>query len=267
MDKQKKILIVGLGLLGGSYAMGLSKKGWQVSAIDRDEFALAYAKEKGIIDEGASRDFEPLVEKADRIVFALYPAAFVEWVRTYKHLFRPGLIFTDVSGVKQGVVEPIQAMLPEGVEFIASHPMAGREVSGVQNATDAMFAPANFIITPTDKNTPAGLAFVRVLAETLGFGYVSQLTHAIAVSLMCASDNAHLAEYTGDSFRDLTRIARINETMWSELFLENREILTAEIDQFTATLQTLKTHLLDGDRAALEEMFITSTRRRAAFDK
>lgn len=282
MDKQKKILIVGLGLLGGSYAMGLSKKGWQVSAIDRDEFALAYAKEKGIIDEGASRDFEPLVETADRIVFALYPAAFVEWVRTYKHLFRPGLIFTDVSGVKQGVVEPIQAMLPEGVEFIASHPMAGREVSGVQNATDAMFAPANFIITPTDKNTPAGLAFARVLAETLGFahictlspeahdrmiGYVSQLTHAIAVSLMCASDNAHLAEYTGDSFRDLTRIARINETMWSELFLENREILAAEIDQFTATLQTLKAHLLDGDRAALEEMFITSTRRRAAFDK
>ena len=98
-------------------------------------------------------------------------------------------------------------------------------------------------------------------------GYVSQLTHAIAVSLMCASDNAHLAEYTGDSFRDLTRIARINETMWSELFLENREILAAEIDQFTATLQTLKSHLLDGDRAALEEMFVTSTRRRAAFDK
>lgn len=282
MDKQKKILIVGLGLLGGSYAMGLSKKGWQVSAIDRDEFALAYAKEKGIIHEGASRDFEPLVQAAERIVFALYPAAFAEWVQTYGHLFRPGLIFTDVSGVKQGVVEPIQAMLPEGVEFIASHPMAGREVSGVQNATDAMFAPANFIITPTAKNTPAGLAFARVLAETLGFahictlspeahdrmiGYVSQLTHAIAVSLMCASDNAHLAEYTGDSFRDLTRIARINETMWSELFLENREILAAEIDQFTATLQTLKAHLLNGDRAALEEMFITSTRRRAAFDK
>ena len=282
MDKKKEILIVGLGLLGGSYAMGLSKRGWRVSAIDRDEFALAYAREKGIIDEGASRDFEPLVERAGRIVFALYPAAFVEWVRTYKHLFRPGLIFTNVSGVKQGVVEPIQAMLPDGVEFIASHPMAGREVSGVQNATDAMFAPANFIITPTDKNTPAGLAFARVLAETLGFahictlspeahdrmiGYVSQLTHAIAVSLMCASDNAHLAEYTGDSFRDLTRIARINETMWSELFLENREILAAEIDQFTATLQTLKSHLLDGDRAALEEMFVTSTRRRAAFDK
>ena len=282
MGEQKKILIVGLGLLGGSYAMGLSKKGWQVSAIDRDEFALAYAKEKGLICEGASCDFEPLVEKADRIVFALYPAAFVAWVQTYKHLFRPGLIFTDVSGVKQGVVEPIQAMLPEGVEFIASHPMAGREVSGVQNATDAMFAPANFIITPTAKNTPAGLAFARVLAETLGFahictlspeahdrmiGYVSQLTHAIAVSLMCASDNAHLAEYTGDSFRDLTRIARINETMWSELFLENRQLLSAEIDQFIATLQTLKGHLLNGDRAALEEMFITSTQRRAAFDR
>lgn len=282
MSKQKKILIVGLGLLGGSYAMGLSKKGWQVQAIDRDEYALAYAKEKGIIDQGVSRDFEEMVAAADRMVFALYPAAFVKWVEQYKHLLRPGLIFTDVSGVKCGVVEPIQAMLPEGVEFIASHPMAGREVSGVQNATDAIFAPANFIITPTEKNTPAGLAFARVLAEELGFahicqlscaehdrmiGYVSQLTHAIAVSLMCASDNTHLAEYTGDSFRDLTRIARINERMWSELFLENRQVLIEEIDQFTAALQGMKEKLIQGDRAGLEEMFITSTRRRQAFDR
>ena len=282
MSKQKKILIVGLGLLGGSYAMGLSKKGWQVQAIDLDEYALAYAKEKGIIDQGASRDFEEMVAAADRMVFALYPAAFVKWVEQYKHLFRPGLIFTDVSGVKCGVVEPIQAMLPEGVEFIASHPMAGREVSGVQNATDAIFAPANFIITPTEKNTPAGLAFARVLAEELGFahicqlscaehdrmiGYVSQLTHAIAVSLMCAPGAEQFADYTGDSFRDLTRIARINETMWAELFLWNRENLIDEIDGFTARLQALKGYLQQGDRAALEEMFRQSTRARAAFDK
>jgi len=144
------------------------------------------------------------------------------------------------------------------------------------------FAPANFIITPTDKNTPEAIRWCTELAGVLGFarittltpaehdrmiGYVSQLCHAIAVSLMCANDNSALCEYTGDSFRDLTRIARINETMWSELFLWNRENLIAEIDQFDEALGQLRQALAGGDRAGLEEMFRLSTRRRAAFDK
>ncbi len=278
----KKVLIVGLGLLGGSYAMGLSQKGWQVDAIDTDAYAIAYAKERGIIENGASENFEHLVQSATRIVFALYPNAFVDWVKQYGHLFQKGLIFTDVSGVKGSIVQPIQAMLPPEVEFIPSHPMAGREVSGVQNANTEMFRPANFIITPTQKNTPAGIAFAQVLAEDLGFahicrlsieehdkmiGYVSQLTHAIAVSLMCASDRTDLAEYTGDSFRDLTRIARINETMWSELFLENREVLLKEIDAFSDTLGRLREQLQQQNGEGLKEMFRTSTARRSAFDK
>jgi len=98
-------------------------------------------------------------------------------------------------------------------------------------------------------------------------GYVSQLCHAIAVSLMCANDNTSLCEYTGDSFRDLTRIARINDKMWAELFLWNRENLISEIDQFDAALGALRNALVAGDREKLEEMFRLSTRRRAAFDK
>lgn len=98
-------------------------------------------------------------------------------------------------------------------------------------------------------------------------GYVSQLCHAIAVSLMCANDNTSLCEYTGDSFRDLTRIARINETMWSELFLWNKENLIAEIDQFDEALHQMRSALEAGDREGLEEMFRLSTQRRAAFDK
>ena len=160
--------------------------------------------------------------------------------------------------------------------------MAGRETSSVEHAASVDFAPANFIITPTEKNTPEGIAWARALAETLGFshictltpaehdhmiGYVSQLCHAIAVSLMCASDNASLAEYTGDSFRDLTRIARINDKMWAELFLWNRGNLIGEIDQFDAALQSLKQALVSGDREGLEAMFRLSTERRAAFDK
>ena len=176
----------------------------------------------------------------------------------------------------------MQALCPAGVEFIASHPMAGRETSSVEHAAEVNFAPANFIITPTEKNTPAGIRWARELAEVLGFkhictltvqehdrmiGYVSQLCHAIAVSLMCANDNTSLCEYTGDSFRDLTRIARINDKMWAELFLWNKQNLISEIDQFDSALQEMRAALVADDRDKLEQMFRLSTQRRAAFDK
>ncbi len=98
-------------------------------------------------------------------------------------------------------------------------------------------------------------------------GFVSQLTHAIAVSLMTCNDDENLQDYTGDSFRDLTRIARINEKMWSELFLLNRQELISQIDSFTAELLRMRGMLERQDRAALEEMFIRSTQRRALFDR
>ena len=176
----------------------------------------------------------------------------------------------------------VQALCPAGVEFIASHPMAGRETSSVEHAAEVNFAPANFIITPTEKNTPEAIQWAKDLAEVLGFhhictltvqehdkmiGYVSQLCHAIAVSLMCANDNTSLCEYTGDSFRDLTRIARINDKMWAELFLWNKQNLISEIDQFDAALQEMRSALVADDRDKLEQMFRLSTQRRAAFDK
>ena len=160
--------------------------------------------------------------------------------------------------------------------------MAGRETSGVAHSAEVNFAPANFIITPTEKNTPEAIEWCRTLAHTLGFarisvlspaehdhmiGYVSQLCHAIAVSLMCASDNAELAKYTGDSFRDLTRIARINDKMWAELFLWNKDNLISEIDMFSDALATMRQKLVDDDREGLEKMFRLSTERRKAFDK
>ena len=282
LDKTKRYLVVGLGLLGGKYALELTKAGFHVDGINRSEGHLQYALDQGYIASGKTHDFEDLVQEADHIIFGLYPTALIQWFKTYGALLKPGCIFTDVSGVKTGLVEPVQALCPDGVEFIASHPMAGRETSSVEHAAEVNFAPANFIITPTEKNTPAGIAWAKELAEVLGFkhictltveehdkmiGYVSQLCHAIAVSLMCANDNTSLCEYTGDSFRDLTRIARINDKMWAELFLWNKENLISEIDQFDAALGALRNALVAGDREKLEEMFRLSTRRRAAFDK
>lgn len=282
LDKTKRYLIVGLGLLGGKYALELSKAGFHVDGINRSEGHLQYALDHGYIETGKTHDFEDLVSQADHIIFGLYPTALIDWFKTYGHLIKSGCIFTDVSGVKTGLVEPVQAMCPEGVEFIASHPMAGRETSGIAHSAEVNFAPANFIITPTEKNTQAGIDWCRDLAEALGFkrisvltpaehdhmiGYVSQLCHAIAVSLMCAADNSELANYTGDSFRDLTRIARINDKMWAELFLWNKDNLISEIDMFDSALQDMKEKLVNDDREGLEEMFRLSTKRREAFDK
>ena len=242
------------------------------------DFALSH----GYVCAGKTENFEELVTQADCVIFGLYPTVLLDWVRQYGHLLRRGTLVTDVSGVKRGVVEPVQQALPEGVEFIASHPMAGRETSGIAHSAEVNFAPANFIITPTEKNTPQGIEWCRELAETLGFcrisvlspaehdhmiGYVSQLCHAIAVSLMCASDNTELARYTGDSFRDLTRIARINDKMWAELFLWNKDNLISEIDMFSDALQDMRQKLVEDDRDGLQEMFRLSTKRREAFDK
>lgn len=281
-QKTDRFLVAGLGLLGARYALGLTRAGLHVDGVNRGQANLQIALQKGYIQTGKTGDYADLVSAADYIILAQTPTAMLEWAGQWGRFCKPGCLITDLAGVKQGLVEPLQGLLPAGVEFIGSHPMAGRELSGAQNAELVDFSPANFLITPTEQNTPRGIAFARALADTLGFahvcvlspaehdrmiGYVSQLTHAIAVSLMCASDNGHLAEYTGDSFRDLTRIARINGGMWAELFLWNRQNLIAEIDQFTATLQTLRDRLAAGDAEALKEMFALSTRRRAAFDK
>ena len=222
MNKERNICIVGLGLLGGSYAMGLTDAGYTVTAVDVRPEAIRYALEKGIIAAGAVEDFAPLLAGADAVVLGLYPHALVDWLRNNQKHLKPGALLTDVCGIKSGVVEEIQGFLRPDAEFIASHPMAGKEVSGVEHADCAIFKPANFIIVP---------------------------------------------EYTGDSFRDLTRIAKINENLWSELFFLNKENLIAEIDQFSASLEGLKRALVENDETELKRLFVQSTARRRLFDK
>ena len=281
-NSETTILIVGLGLLGGSYARALKKKGYTVIAIDKRISAIEYALKNGIIDEGTDAVDEKFVARASLIVFALYPKVFLEWIDKYADILPKGAVITDVTGVKGCIVDAIQSKLPEGVEFIAAHPMAGREVYGVENSDDRIFQNANFIVVPTDKNTAEGIETCMELGRELGFkdvsildaekhdemiAFLSQLTHCIAVSLMCASDDDGIVHYTGDSFRDLTRIARINEDMWTELFMMNREPLLYEMEQFSNQFGKLVTALKNGDEETMKEMMKLSTRRRALFDK
>lgn len=282
LDTSRNILIVGLGLIGGSYAKALRKLGFRISAVTLNQNDIDYAVENGIIDEGSTEPTEEIIGKAELIIFALYPKIFKEWIANYQQFFKPGAVITDVTGVKSSVVYEIQDMLRPDVEFIAAHPMAGKEVYGVQNSDPKIFHGANYIVTPTEKNTESAINDCLELGRLMGFervsiltpekhdemiGFVSQLTHCIAVSLMNCYDGEKLQDYTGDSFRDLTRIARINDEMWSELFLLNRDTLLDQMDKFLSEFGKLRKTLENGDRETMREMMRVSTVRRSLFDK
>ena len=282
VDVSKKILIVGLGLLGGSYARVLKRFGFSVSAITKQQSDIDYAISENIIDAGSTELDATLIGEADLVIFALYPHVFVKWIEENQGLLKSGALITDVTGVKGSIVYQIQDMLREDVEFIAAHPMAGREVSGVENSSDKMFVGANYIVTPTEKNTPEAIQTCMELGRLLGFsnvttlspeehdemiGFLSQLTHCIAITLMTCNDKEDMEKFTGDSFRDLTRIARINDMMWSELFIANKSALLDQMNLFMEQFQTLKTMLENEDVDGMRAMMRHSTQRRALFDK
>ncbi len=282
VDVSKKILIVGLGLLGGSYAKVLKRFGFHISAITLEQSSIDYAIKENMIDEGTTELDQRMIGQADLVIFALYPHVFVDWIAQNQGLLKSGALITDVTGVKRSIVYQIQDMLRPDVEFIAAHPMAGREVSGVENSTDKMFIGANYIVTPTEKNTPEAIQSCIELGRLLGFsnvttlspeehdemiGFLSQLTHCIAITLMTCNVKENMEKFTGDSFRDLTRIARINDLMWSELFLANKDVLLDQMTLFMDKFNELKTMLETEDVDGMRNMMRHSTNRRALFDK
>ena len=282
LTKDTRILIIGLGVIGGSYARALTEAGYTVDCITKNEEDVAYAKAHGMIREGTTEVDRAMIARAELVVFAVYPKIFIEWIREHQDTFSPGTLITDVTGVKGEVVAQVQAILRPDVEFIAAHPMAGRERSGVEYSDPAVFRGANYIVTPTERNTPAAIAQCKELGHVLGFGriselsveehdrmiaFLSQLTHCIAVSLMTCNDAPGLEKYTGDSFRDLTRIAKINDLMWSELFLMNRDALLTEMDRFIDEFIDFRQMLAEGDCEGMREKMRASTARRARFDK
>lgn len=280
-DKDTKILIVGLGLIGGSYAQGLSEAGFEVGAIDRKQTSIDFALEHGFIKHGRTDADPDYIKDFDLLVFALYPHIFINWIKENQQYIKSGALLTDVTGVKSGLATEIQSVLRPDLEFIGAHPMAGREVSGVENADSKIFVGANYIVTPTEKNSKEAIGVCKRIGKVLGFkmiseltpekhdemiGFLSQMTHCIAISLMVCKDAAEMAEYTGDSFRDLTRIAKINDEMWSELFLINKKELVAQMELFEKHFEKLKKSIEDGDRETMREMMRLSTARRKFFD-
>lgn len=276
------ICIIGLGLVGGTYALALREnpKISKITAIDIDQEAINKALELGIIDNGGtdSKDFLP---EADLVIISLYPKLILDFIKDNLDNFKKGAIITDAAGVKKSIMDEVNK-IPLEADFIFGHPMAGREKIGLQYADKNIFKNANYILTPNEKNKFENIATLKEIIYSMGFknvseitadahdeiiSFTSQLTHAIAVALV-NSDNMKFDtnRFVGDSYRDLTRIAKINSKLWSELFLENKENLIHKIDAFQEKMEYIKNALLNDDADALEKEFQESTKRRELID-
>jgi prephenate dehydrogenase len=192
--------------------------------------------------------------------------------------FAEGILMTDATGVKGTIPLEIQGLLPEGCEFISGHPMAGRQGSGLGMSDAAIFNNSNYIIVPTENNTPEAINWLEAFAEALGcarsvkvsmeehdkiIAYTSDLPHITAVALVnSASYNENTQYFIAGGFRDATRVADINPDLWSDLFLSNRDNVIAEIENYQNQLERWKTAIEENDRDALKEIMREAGPRR-----
>ncbi|UZP03022.1 prephenate dehydrogenase [Clostridium botulinum] len=272
------VVIVGLGVIGGSFAMALKDADYKdVYGIDNNKETLLKAEKLNLIKRGYT-DGSEILKDADLIIISIYPKLVKDFIKNNIDNFKDGAVITDATGIKKLFINDIVNILPSNIDFVFGHPMAGREKKGIDFASSDVFKGANYILTPTSKNKEANLKLVENLAYEIGFkrvkrispefhdemiGFTSQLPHSLAVALVNSDlEGRDTGSFIGDSYRDLTRIANINEDLWSELFLGNKENLLKSIESFECELDKIKDAIKDDDKESLKELFIKSTKRR-----
>jgi prephenate dehydrogenase len=273
-----KIMIIGLGLIGASYAEGLKLAGHDVYGLDHDAHVMEEAIQKHVILSTSSVD---IIKTCDVVILALYPHDNVAWVKENGHYLQKGQLLTDVSGTKAKMMQAIETILPQGIFYTSHHPMAGKEISGFHARSAHLFHRANFIIVQGIHSGESDENILRGIANDLKFGkiivtdatthdkliaFTSQLTHVMAVCFMHADHEENTKQATGDSFRDLTRIAKINETMWSELFIENKEHLLVMMDRMEDELKKIKKMIQEDNMMELQTYLRQAKEKRKSFD-
>lgn len=247
-------------------------------AVDIDKNAIETAENMGIIDKGYTDAKIPLC-KSDIIIVSLYPDLAIKFINENIDNFKRGAVITDTSGIKDKIVENVSSFIPDYLDFIGGHPMAGNEFKGLAYASKDIFKDANYILTPTSKNSASNLKLIKDIALSIGCKNVisidakshdefvaltSDLTHAIAVSLIkCMNLKNSEKFFIGGSFKDATRVALINSSLWSELFLANKDNLLKQISEFEKNLSALKTAVKNNDAAELEEIFKDACEKRS----
>ena len=272
------VCIVGLGLMGGSFAKRFKQIGVKrIIAIDTDEAVLNMASADGVADEILSTGTAALAE-AQIILFCLPLAATARFIVENGKFFVPGQVITDIIGIKQDSVEDVSNLLPDYVDYVPAHPMAGREGRGYAMSRAEIFEGANYIIVPTADSSTAAVRMVKDMAVALGcsavpvvtaaehdrrIAYTSFLPHILATSLVNShSMNAEMKYFVAGGFRDTTRVADINAALWTCLLLSGRESVLTEIEHFKAALAKVEAALEREDGTALERFLTEAAKRR-----
>jgi len=279
-------VMVGMGLMGTSMVKAM-KEAAPLSVMGIDLYAAPIEKaiREHVILGGAILENEEEVRRILResrfIILALYPGGILPFVERFKDCFSPGTLIMDICGLKGVFVEEAQALLHDNVEYLGTHPMAGKEKSGYDNGDSELFLGASFIITPTDRNSEEAVEAARRIALAIGCGkirmispsehdriiaYTSHLPHVMATSLIRSwHDSEDVASYTGGSFRDATRVAEINTALWTQLFIENRQELEPILEQYMKELETFRTLLKAMDEEGLNTFLKEASDRKAAW--
>lgn len=256
-----KICVSGLGLIGGSLCLSLKRAGYTVYGCNRSREAADYALKRGIIDGVASS-----VEDFDVVFVALPPQATVNYILTTR--FKDGAVVADICGVKR-LIEDAVSKADLNVRYVGTHPMAGKEVSGVSNACADLFDNASMVLTRNKNTDPQAYDLIKKLVRDMGFkrlvecsaevhdkkiAYTSQLAHVVSNCYVKDKTVESCLGFTGGSFQDMTRIAGVDEGVWSELYLANADNLVRNISLLIDNLSEVKEAVADGDRSKLEEV-------------
>lgn len=269
------ITIVGLGLMGGSFAKALKRgTGANVTGFGRNAAALQTVLDEGFLDR-ATTDPVEAVRDADLTVVCLNPEIAVKFITDHMAHFKPGSVVTDICGVKQPVIDAVTPILREDVDFVPGHPMAGRERAGYPYSVETLFDKCNYILTPTDRNKVYSIELVKRFAGALGAGsivlagpcehdemiaFTSQLPHALAVAYVLGASGRDPLPFSAGSFRDVSRVAAINAPMWAELFVENRQALLMELEALEAGIDQIKMLIQAGDRQGLTNVLAAAAK-------
>ncbi len=269
------ILIVGLGLIGGSFAKAL--RGFpesQVFGIDLNDTTLKNAEKDGAIIKGF-KNAGDILDQMDVVIVCLTPDKAVDFINSNR--FKPGALVTDVCGVKGYIFDKLTN---KDIDFVGGHPMAGRECDGYESSVETLFKGANYIIVKQESNTKEHIEYLEKIIDFIGckhitytsaedhdemIAYTSQLMHVVAATL-CDNEILDRAEaYSAGSLRDCTRVAKLNPDMWSELFVENRDALSEQIRVFMYSLMKIDDLIKKGDVKGIKQFLVNTSERKRRY--
>ena len=273
---EKQLVIVGLGLIGGSLAKALRGfEDYRILGVDVSQPTLRYALEQNIVDR-AEEDPVRALAQGDLVFLCLHPQGIVDFMAAHRDHFKPGAMVTDVCGVKEAILKGAR-VLPDTVSFVGGHPMAGTEFSGIQHALVNMFQGAHYILTPNSQSSPEHIALMERVAKYIGcadvvkttperhdaiIAYTSQMMHIIAVSV-CDDENLFQYQgFEGDSFRGCTRVAALDVPLWTQLFTMNQQALCQALEQLEEHIRDYRLTIQKGDREALVDKLSFSAARK-----